>query len=309
MYSPRRRWWAKWRREMKSARLFLGGDTMRQAMAHTVAACVRLLHERTILVLLLLFCLGMGCMLWYVSRLQSNLITSIALQDASLYAQALAEFRTLYTSEVVETVRAHGIEVTHDYMTHTGAIPLPVTLTMLLGKRINAHEAGAQIRLYSPYPFPSRRAEGGLHDAFGQAAWDYLQRNPTTSFHRVEEVQGRPSLRYATADLMRPSCVNCHNTHPASPKTDWKTGDTRGVLEVILPLDASVRHTQAGLRGTFALLAAMSVLGLSCLALVIGRLRRSSADLEQRAGALESEITERKRVEEALQESEEKYRH
>ena len=73
-----------------------------------MAAGVRLLHERAILVLLLLFCLGMGCMLWYVSRLQSNLIASIALQDASLYAQALAEFRTLYTSEVVEAVRQLG---------------------------------------------------------------------------------------------------------------------------------------------------------------------------------------------------------
>ena len=213
---------------MQPARLSLGGDTVRQAVARTLAGCVRLLHERTILVLLLLFCLGMGCMLWYVSRLQSNLIASIALQDASLYAQALAEFRTLYTSEVVETVRPHGIEVTHDYMTHAGAIPLPVTLTMLLGKRISAHEAGAQIRLYSPYPFPSRRAEGGLHDAFGQAAWDFLQHNPTTSFHRFEEVQGRPSLRYATADLMRPRCVNCHNTHPASPKTDWQQGTCAG---------------------------------------------------------------------------------
>ena len=132
---------------MKSARLPLGGDTVRQAVAYAVAACVRLLHERTILVLLLLFCLGMGCMLWYVSRLQSNLIATIALQDASLYAQALTEFRTLYTSEVVQTVGPRGIEVTHDYMTHAGAIPLPVTLTMLLSERISAHEAGAQIRL------------------------------------------------------------------------------------------------------------------------------------------------------------------
>src|SRR5215470_7810820 len=146
---------------MQPARRALSTHTVRQAVAHTGARCVRLLYERTIAVLLLLFCLGMGCMLWYVSRLQSNLIAAIALQDASLYAQALTEFRTLYTSEVVETIRPRGIEVTHDYMTHAGAIPLPVTLTILLGKRISAHEAGAQIRVYSPYPFPSRRAEGG----------------------------------------------------------------------------------------------------------------------------------------------------
>jgi PAS domain S-box-containing protein len=248
-------------------------------------------------------------MLWYVARLQSNLIAAIALQDASLYAQALAEFRTLYTSEVVETVRSHGIEVTHDYLHHAGSIPLPVTLTMLLGKRISAYEAGAQIRLYSPYPFPSRRQEGGLHDTFGQAAWRYLQHNPTVPFYRFEEVQGRPSLRYAVADLMRPGCVDCHNTHPDSPKTDWHVGDVRGVLEVIFPLHTAVTQTRTGLRGTFTLMVVMSILGLSGLALVIGRLRRSSAELDQRAHRLESEIIERQRVEEALRESEERYRH
>src|SRR4029453_5967632 len=111
------------------------------------------------------------------------------------------------------------------------------------------------------------------------------------------------------ADLMRPGCVNCHNTHADSPKMGWKTGDVRGVLEIILPLDIAVAQTHQGLRGTFALMAVMSVLGLSGLALVIGRLRRNSTDLDQRARRLESEITERQRVEEALRESEEKYRH
>jgi PAS domain S-box-containing protein len=294
---------------MPRARFAMGVDTVRQAVVHTVARCVRLLHERTIIMLMLMFGLGVGGMLWDVSRLQSNLIASIALQDASLYAQALTEFRTLYTSEVVETVRPRGIAVTHDYETHAGAIPLPVTLTMLLGKRISAHEAGAQVRLYSPYPFPTRRQEGGLHDAFGQAAWDYLQHNPNASFHRIEDVQGRLSLRYATADLMRPSCVNCHNTHPASPKTGWKTGDVRGVLEVSFPLDTAVAQTRMSLRGTFALMAVMSVVGLSGLTMVISRLRRNSTDLDQRARHLESEIAERQRVEEALRESEEKYRH
>jgi class 3 adenylate cyclase len=27
-------------------------------------------------------------------------------------------------------------------------------------------------------------------------------------------------------------CVNCHNSHPESPKTDWKVGDVRGIQEV-----------------------------------------------------------------------------
>jgi hypothetical protein len=114
-------------------------------------------HERTILVLTILFCLGMGGMLWYVSRLQSNLIASIALQDASLYAQALAEFRTLYTSEVVETMRSRGIEVTHDHATREGAIPLPATLTMLIGKRIGAMGPERRRVFIVPIHFPGGR--------------------------------------------------------------------------------------------------------------------------------------------------------
>ncbi len=79
---------------MTPARDGMHGLTIRHAVAHTWSRGVRLLHERTILVLLLLFGLAMGCILWYVSRQQSHLLSAIALQDAALYAQALREFRT-----------------------------------------------------------------------------------------------------------------------------------------------------------------------------------------------------------------------
>jgi PAS domain S-box-containing protein len=31
---------------------------------------------------------------------------------------------------------------------------------------------------------------------------------------------------------MRQACVSCHNTHPDSPRRDWKVGDVRGIQEV-----------------------------------------------------------------------------
>jgi len=41
---------------------------------------------------------------------------------------------------------------------------------------------------------------------------------------------------------MGPVCVSCHNTHPDSPKTDWKVGDVRGIQEISVaqPIAANV---------------------------------------------------------------------
>src|SRR5205807_1824042 len=32
------------------------------------------------------------------------------------------------------------------------------------------------------------------------------------------------------------SCVDCHNSHPLSPKKDWKAGDVRGIQTVAVEL-------------------------------------------------------------------------
>ena len=48
--------------------------------------------------------------------------------------------------------------------------------------------------------------------------------------------------------MVSESCVQCHNTHPDSPKKDWKLGDVRGVLEVVVPLERPLAAAQAGAR-------------------------------------------------------------
>ena len=107
-----------------------------------VSWLIRLLYERTILVLGAMFCFAVAGVLWHVDHLQSNLVETLGLQDAARYSLALEEFRTLYTSEVVGAVQRHGIEVTHDYKERDGAIPLPATLSMLLGESIADHGSG-----------------------------------------------------------------------------------------------------------------------------------------------------------------------
>jgi PAS domain S-box-containing protein len=243
---------------------------------------VKVFNDRTVLVLIGLLFIGGTVMVWHVDRLQSDLMETMALTNADLYTQALAEFRTLYTSDVVERVRGQGIKVTHDFEKDKKAIPLPATLSMKLGQSIGAHRKGAETRLYSAYPFPWRKEQGGLQDDFGREAWGFLTQNPQQSFFRFEQFKGRPSLRYATADLMRASCVDCHNQHPDTPKNDWKENDVRGVLEIIHPMDIIVAAAEIGTSETFGLMAVLGLLSFGGLALVINKVRRTSWILEQR---------------------------
>ena len=198
-----------------------------------------LLFGHTLILLIVLFAAGIYGITLYINWMQQELMASLALQNARDYNHTLSEFRTIYTSEVASRAVENGLEVTHDYLTQQNAIPLPATLSIMLGSKMAKSEDGGQASLYSAYPFPWRENTGGLTDTFAEEAWTYLIKNPDSTFFKYEQVDDMPMLRYATADVMRPACVNCHNTHQASPKHDWQVGDVRGVLEVSIPVTAA----------------------------------------------------------------------
>ncbi len=235
--------------------------------------CTKLVHERSLLIMIAFAFVSVIAILWQLSILNSDLVESSALDDAQRYNQVLTNFRTLYTSEVVERVRPHGVDVTHDYKQHDGAIPLPATFSMMLGDSLKTDDGGG-VRLYSEFPFPWRK-NGGPRDAFEREALVALKKNPSQPFYRTETVDGRTALRYATADLMRASCVECHNNHPETPKDDWKIGDVRGVLAIVRPLDGIVADTNAQLSNTFILLLSIVVISFSALTIFVTTTRRS----------------------------------
>ncbi len=242
-----------------------------------------LLYRRTVLFLGILLFVSVVAALWNMSNLSVSLIKSQALQSSKLYAQSIEEARSLYSAEVVDVLEAkHGQSLTTDAQGKSGTIPLPITFLIHLSDRLTAQNPGMAVHVYSDYPFPGRAAESGIQDAYEQEALRYLRANPQGQFVRVESVQGVMSLRYAQADIMKASCVACHNAHPASPKTDWKVGDVRGVLTISTPLDGFMNQMNQRLRGTSITLVLLALFGLLGIILVIGRLRQTSRELEQR---------------------------
>ena len=225
---------------------------------------------------------GIAGLVWYIITFQNNLVETSALESARLYSQAVAEFRTIYSAKVVQRVDLHpDFEVTHDYESKKNAIPLPATLSMELGQAIGRHFSGAETWLYSAYPFPWRRKSGGgLRDEFALKAWKSLNKNPNNPYYEfVPDYKGRQVLRYATADLMRPSCISCHNTHPQTPRNDWKVDDVRGVLEIVHPMEAVFTKTGWGKQGLFFLPAGVGLFGALSLFFLIGGYQRTTKAL------------------------------
>ncbi len=242
-------------------------------------------------------------MYWHVTELRDNLISSNAINTARLYTTALNQFRAIYTSEVVSIASMNNLDVSHDYAVRDNAIPLPATLSMLLGEQIGNLTAGASSQLLSPYPFPWRnQGQGVVLDGFDQKAWNFLSEHSTEQYYEFAHDSEGITLHYAIADVMKADCVGCHNSHPSSPKTDWKVGDVRGILKVNLPLDVISLETTSNLLSTISIYITVGVGLVFIVGLVIIKLSRHSKTLEQkvieRTKELESEILERKNQEE-----------
>jgi serine/threonine protein kinase len=216
--------------------------------------------------------------LWELSRLSEHLVESSALESASQQWEMLDEVNNYYSAEVVERAKFKKVDATHDYVKHPGQIPLPATLTIELSRQISdRNKEGVQVRLYSDKPFTTR-TDGGAKDDFERVALARLRERPQEPYYRIEEFQGRRSLRYARAQIMKESCVQCHNTHGDSIKKDWHEGEVVGVLEIIRPLDRDVTRARDGFRLTLLLMAIISLglLGLLAVVLLVGARRSTS---------------------------------
>ncbi len=172
---------------------------------------------------------------WQMENMRQQILENNALTAARSYATTFESLRAFYTKEVVARVPKDSVTVSHNYKNISHAIPLPATLTIELAKEVGRRSDGFSVRLYSNYPYPWRGEPGQLK-GFEKRAFEKLTATPAEPYYEVEQSQSGKYLRYATADIMQPDCVACHNSNPESRKKDWKVGDLRGVLEIGMPM-------------------------------------------------------------------------
>jgi len=173
--------------------------------------------------------LGLPIAVWLDLRDVSE--TTLRVQ-ASEVNSILTSVREYYASNVVDRVlNARGTtQVVHNYMDVPGAIPIPATLSLELGNVISEQQLNVDYRFVSDYPFAGRAPH--FMDEFEQSALASLRQNPRQQITSVSASLFHARVRLITPVVMGAACVNCHDSHPDSPKRDWKVGDVRGIQEV-----------------------------------------------------------------------------
>jgi hypothetical protein len=212
-----------------------------------------------------------------LSMLSARLVRSSALESAAQQAELLEEANHEY-SRIVERVEKANYPVNKTVPPTPGTVPLSIPATFLhdvadqLGQK---GRTGVNVRQYSDYPFPWR-TDGGPRNEFEREALRRLRQSKgQETVHEFTEIGGRRVVRYVQARVMERSCVECHNTHPQSPRKDWQEGDVRGVLEVLRPLDQDEARVGEALHLALLLSAVVSGLlsGGSILVVWAGRRR------------------------------------
>jgi adenylate cyclase len=163
-----------------------------------------------------------------------ELTAQLSGRQATDMTRIINDIRDLYARDVVGRVLQAppgvAITATDNFHDVPGAIPIPATFSLELGKLVSAQDNAVRYDFVSDYSFAGR-APHDL-DEFQKTALDRFRADP--SLNVIKQTQGRlnSTVRIASPIRMTATCVACHNSHPDSPKRDWKVGDVRGIQSV-----------------------------------------------------------------------------
>jgi len=194
------------------------------------------LSTRLFTPLVVIFIFVIIILIVYVPSVTQEHTIKSAISTAENTVKQYKKIRSYYTKNVIKKVLSTS-DVTANY-DHEGinkVIPLPATFIHEISEEFTQQGIIA-LKLYSPFPFPNRKNR--ILDSFANNAWTALKNNGVKTFSQVDTINGKEVVRVAISDTMtQQACVDCHNSHPKTPKNDWQLNDVRGVLEVQIPIE------------------------------------------------------------------------
>jgi len=142
--------------------------------------------------------------------------------------------RHFYTINIANRLQQERIvDVSEDWRA-SHALPLPVQLLKETSENAELTGPNVRYRLISEYPINKANAPA---TEFERRGLKEVQTSPNRPYSHTVTDGGKKTVEAIYADIaVTTSCVECHNAHPKSPKSDFKTGDVMGGLVITFPL-------------------------------------------------------------------------
>lgn len=152
----------------------------------------------------------------------------------SLHAVMAAD-RTVYTKKVVNRlVKEDKVIKASEHWKDDKALPLPAQMFRFGAELVAEKGAPFSYSLLSLWPINKQNAPKTDVEKEGL---EYINDNPGQNYYKEEELGG---IKYFTAvypdPAVAPACVDCHNDHKDTPKSDFKIGDVMGGVVIRIPL-------------------------------------------------------------------------
>ena len=148
----------------------------------------------------------------------------------------IAADREMYSRHILQRLASDEklIKVSETWQ-HDKALPVPAQLLRLGSEAVQQKGAEFHYILRSLWPINPRNGPETPTEKKGLEA---VLAHPETNFYSEESLGGRRYFTAVYADqAIVASCVDCHNTHAAASKKDFKVGDVMGGMVVRVPLE------------------------------------------------------------------------
>lgn len=145
--------------------------------------------------------------------------------------------RIVYTKKVVNRlVKDDKVIKASEYWEDDKALPLPAQMFRMGAEMVQAKDAGFTYSLLSKWPINKQNEPKTPVEVVGL---DFVAANGgNTNYYAEEKLGDKTYFTAVYADVgVAPACVDCHNEHVDTPKTDFKLGDVMGGVVIRLPLD------------------------------------------------------------------------
>ena len=157
-------------------------------------------------------------------------------QAADMLYLVMSSDRAVYARKVVQRLTLdEQILSASEHFEDDAALPLPAQMFRFGAELAADKTEDFSYSLLSLHPVNKKNGPGTDLEREGL---QFVADNPGENFYGEEELGGERYFAAVYPDVaVAEACVNCHNNHKDSPRTDAEVGDVMGGVVIRIPMD------------------------------------------------------------------------